>query len=585
MAWGIDDSYFDISGRTQVLPPAVRLRLMEAMGLPPDAGDHPPPVPLRFAGPGRSRALDGRGVVHLEDGSDRSVQDELPADLPAGYHRLSMDGGEEEIRLFVTPRACLLPRRRMAGFSAQLYAARSQRSWGIGDLADLELLLQIMKRDLGLDALLLNPLGAVPPIHPQESSPYSPSSRRFLNPIYLAIEDVPGARESLDLEQLSREGRSLSDRPMIDRDAIYELKIGALRRIWEKTRPVVEADGSLARFASYCALAEIHGPDWRRWPEGLRRHDSNVVAHFCAEHRDRVGFFAWLQALLDRQLAAASTGGVILDLPIGFRSDGADAWEWQDLLALTVSIGAPPDAFNLEGQDWGLPPFIPHKLRAAFYQPFIETLRAMFRRSAGLRIDHVMGLFRLFWVPHGLGAKNGGYVRFQSDELLDILAIESHRAGAFVIGEDLGTVEEGVRETLFERNILSCRLLWFEPVAPEHWPERALGSVTTHDLPMIAGVWNGTDRAPELRERLRDWGQLPDDAPVERAIEAACDLLKRSPSLLRLMQIEDAFASGQRPNVPGTTDRPNWCLPLPAAIEALADSALAKRLGAALATR
>jgi 4-alpha-glucanotransferase len=568
MAWGIDDKYFDISGQTQVLPDAVRLRLMEAMGLGPGAGDHPPPVPLRFIGPGRSRALDGRGKVVLEDGSQISVQGELPADLPFGYHRLIMDGGSEEIRLFVSPRACLLPPKRMTGFSAQLYAARSQRSWGIGDLADLRLLVS-RTREKGLDALLVNPLGAVPPIHPQESSPYSPSSRRYLNPLYLAVEEVPGARESLDLERLSQEGRTLCSRPMIDRDAIYDLKMGALAQIFEKTRPEVHAGESLLRFSSYCALAEIHGADWRRWPEGLRRPDSPAVAHFRNEHRRRIELFAWLQELLDRQLANASSEGVILDLPIGFRSDGADAWEWQDLLALNVSIGAPPDAFARDGQDWGLPPFVPHKLRAAFYQPFIETVRAVIHRAGGLRIDHVMGLFRLFWVPHGLGAKNGGYVRFQSDELLDILAIESHRAGAFVIGEDLGTVEEGVREQLYERNILSCKLLWFEPAKPEHWPERALASVTTHDLPMIAGVWNRLDHAPEQRDRLRDWGGIADDAPVEVAIQAARDLLKRSPCLLTLMQLEDAFASGQRPNVPGTTDRPNWCLPLPGTIEGI----------------
>jgi 4-alpha-glucanotransferase len=304
----------------------------------------------------------------------------------------------------------------------------------------------------------------------------------------------------------------------------------------------------------------------------LRRPDSHAIEIFRKEHQERVDFFAWLQLLSDRQLEAASSKSLILDLPIGFRSDGADAWEWQDLLALDVSIGAPPDAFNAEGQDWGLPPFIPHKLRAAFYQPFIDTLRAGFKRAGGLRIDHVMGLFRLFWVPRGLGAKSGGYVRFQSDEMLDILAIESHRAGSFVIGEDLGTVEPGVREELAERNVLSCKLLWFEPSPPEHWPEKALGSITTHDLPMISGVWSRADQAPEMRARLEERLQIAGDAPVEAAVRAAWDLLKRSPCRVVLMQLEDAFLSGQRPNVPGTIDRPNWCLPLPGKIESLSGS-------------
>ncbi len=550
----------------------VKRRLREAMGLPPDGDGALPTVPLRFVGPGRTRALAGRGRITLEDGAVRSVEGALPDDLPIGYHRLEMDGGGEPIRLFVTPRACVLPARRLSGLAAQLYAARSRRSWGSAILGDLSRLFEVMGRTLGMDTVLANPLCAVPPIHPQESSPYSPSSRRYLNPLYLSITDVPGAREVLDLEALSAKGRALSEARMIDRDAVYSLKMSALEEVW-RTRPrAVEPDASLVRFAVYSTLAEQLGPDWRRWPEGLRRMDTGAVDRVRAEQPGRVDFFAWLQVELDRQLgAAARAGTLILDLPIGFRSDGADAWEWQDLLASGASIGAPPDAFNEEGQDWGLPPFVPHQLRAAFYQPFIQTLRAAFAHAGGLRIDHVMGLFRLYWVPHGADARSGAYVRFQADEMLDILAIESHRAGAFVIGEDLGTVEPGVREVLHDRNVLSCRLLWFEPEAPERWPVRALASITTHDLPTIAGIWTGADPVPELRDRLRDWGGIPDDAPVERAVEAAADLLKRSPSLVVMMQLEDAFLVSERPNVPGTIDRPNWCLALPEPIEALGD--------------
>jgi 4-alpha-glucanotransferase len=575
MTYGIDETW--------KINEAVRRRLLEAMRVNPDAGEQPPLVPLRFVGPGRPRQLDGRGTITLENGAKRRVERELPTDLPIGYHTLEMEGGEAPIRLFVSPRSCVLPQKRTAGFAAQLYAARSEKSWGIGDLGDLGMLLDIMKHDLGLESLLVNPLGAVPPIHPQESSPYSPSSRRYLNPLYLRIEDVPGARESLDLQALDARGRELSGRNVIDRDAIYDLKLSALERIWQQTRPTVTADSSLLRFAIFCALAEQHGANWKAWPEGFRRPDTGAIDLFRSQHQERVDFFAWVQGLLDRQLADnARKGSVILDLPIGFRTDGADAWEWQDLLALDVSIGAPPDWFNEHGQDWGLPPFIPHLLRASGYAPFIQTLRAAFRNAAGLRIDHVMGLFRLYWVPHGSGAKNGGYVRFQSDEMLDILAIESHRANAFVVGEDLGTVEEGVREELFDRNILSCRLLWFEPTQPEKWPTRALASVTTHDLPMIAGAWRGTDGTPELKERLRAWGALEEDADIDRVIETAARLLARSPCLLVLMQLEDVFAVAERPNVPGSGDRPNWCLPLPWRIESLSQGSLANRISLAI---
>ena len=200
--------------------------------------------------------------------------------------------------------------------------------------------------------------------------------------------------------------------------------------------------------------------------------------------------------MADRQRssrARRSEIGVVHDLPIGLDVAGADAWCWQDMMARDVSVGAPADEFNANGQDWGLTPFIPGRLRAAHYRPFIETIRAMLRHAGGLRIDHVMGLFRLFWIPRALGAKGGAYVRTRADELLAIVALESERAQAFIIGEDLGTVEAGVRERLHEQRMLSYRLLYFEPAPPQEFPELALSSVTTHDLPTIAGLWTGAD--------------------------------------------------------------------------------------------
>ena len=211
------------------------------------------------------------------------------------------------------------------------------------------------------------------------------------------------------------------------------------------------------------------------------------------DHRDRA-YHQWLQWLIDEQLGRASAEiRVMHDLPIGVDPGGADAWAWQDVLAQGCSVGAPPDLYNTQGQDWGLPPFIPHKLRACGYEPVVKTLRAVLRHAGALRIDHVMGLFRLFWIPHGMGPQHGTFVRYKAEELLAIVALESHRAGAFVVGEDLGTVEMGVREQLAERNVLSYRLLWFETTPPRDYPPLAMVAVTTHDLPTIAGLWSGED--------------------------------------------------------------------------------------------
>jgi 4-alpha-glucanotransferase len=279
--------------------------------------------------------------------------------------------------------------------------------------------------------------------------------------------------------------------------------------------------------------------------------------------------------LLDEQLASTASLPVVHDLAVGFDPGGADAWAWQDLLALDARIGAPPDDFNPGGQDWGLPPFVPWKLRAARYEPFIQTLRACFRHAGGLRIDHVMGLFRLFWLPADGGA--GGYVRYRADELLDLVALESHRAGAFVVGEDLGTVEDSVRAELHARGVLSYRLKWFESGPPSTYPRHALAAVTTHDLPTIAGVYTGADQqADELRDRVAP-GDTVDGAVVQTYRDLAA-----APSQLLIATLEDAFAVTERPNQPGTVTDTNWSLALPEPIETLEDSPLAIDIAEAL---
>jgi 4-alpha-glucanotransferase len=291
---------------------------------------------------------------------------------------------------------------------------------------------------------------------------------------------------------------------------------------------------------------------------------------------------------------------VMQDLPIGFDTDGADAWAFQDVLAGDISVGAPPDEFNTRGQNWGLPPFIPHLLRDAGYEPFIQTIRACLRHAGGLRIDHVMGLFRLFWIPRDMEPKAGAYVTNAATDLLAIVALESQRAKAVIVGEDLGTVEEDARQQLMARQVLSYRLVWFEKGPPSRFPEQALAAVTTHDLPTVAGLWTGSDLAAqrrlhlspneqgtlEIEARVRQLTGLSDRAPLETVIARLHEALGRTPARIVTATLDEAMIVEERPNMPATSDEwPNWSLALPQPIETLARSRLAKRIAKALSRR
>jgi 4-alpha-glucanotransferase len=609
--FGIDDSYHDARGVKHDLSRATRAALQAAMGVAPETAAPPldEPDAVRVLLPGGDRALGGAADLVLEDGSSRSLDGALPQELPFGYHHLYPRGGGETL-LVVSPGRCHLPDDLRAwGFAAQLYAARSRSSWGIGDLADLARLARWTRR-LGGDVLMVNPLTAPTPVTPIEPSPYYPSSRRYRNPLFLRIEEVPGwAVLPADVrERLTNAGTALNGDRHIDRDAIFRIKQEALEALFagfqgeEGFDWFCSGEGqALTDFATYAALAERHGKDWRRWPAGCSRPDGADIAGFQGSEAARIRFHAWTQWLIDGQLARASRDiAVVHDLPIGLDVAGADAWCWQDLMARDVSVGAPADEFNANGQDWGLTPFIPGRLRAAHYRPFIETIRAMLRHAGGLRIDHVMGLFRLFWIPRALGAKGGAYVRSRADELLAIVALESLRAQAFIIGEDLGTVEAGVRERLAEQRMLSYRLLYFEPAPPREFPELALSSVTTHDLPTIAGLWTGADLTAlkgigldpnedgtrALRDKLRTLGDLEEDASAEAAIEATHRALAQAPSRVLLATLDDAVAVPERPNVPGTVrEWPNWSLALPQPLEEIETMDLPRRIADALARR
>jgi 4-alpha-glucanotransferase len=571
-AWGIDRGFWDAMGRWHDVSGDTLRTIARAMGASDDMVRPPDEHPVWCVRAGHAEFLQSPADLTLEDGTSLRAIEVLPPDLPMGYHRLSpLDGGPETL-LVVSPGRCHLPHgMRTWGWAVQLYAMRSRASWGIGDLADLRRFAE-WSHERGAGLLTVSPLHATSSAFPQQASPYYPSSRRFRNPIHLRVEEVPGAADvGAPLDRLASLGRALNADRHIDRDAVWRIKRDALQLAFSRFKGdpaldafLVEQGESLLQFATYCAIADVHGNSWSEWPDALQRPDSNAVAAFAEEHAESIGFHAWLQWLLDEQLETASVIPLVHDLAVGFDPSGADAWAWSDLLATGLRIGAPPDEFNDAGQDWGLPPFAPWKLRAAGYRPFIDTVRAAFRHAGGLRVDHVMGLFRLFLVTDG----GGTYVRYPASDLLDILALESHRARAIVVGEDLGTVEDSVRHELWVRQVLSYRLLWFEPNPPEEWPTQALGAVTTHDLPTLAGVWTGSDpQAEAMRGRLRERAGVDDDAPLDDVVASTHRALARASCSVVVGTLDDALEVTERPNQPGTTVETNWSTALPVPLE------------------
>ncbi|HET9731539.1 MAG TPA: 4-alpha-glucanotransferase [Acidimicrobiales bacterium] len=609
-AWGIDPGYHDVTGRWHDADHDAVEAVLDVMG----AGSAPPPGTSGddrawVVTGGESAWVPGGGEVTLEDGTVVGVGDRLPEDLPIGYHVLERSEGAR-VTLIVAPGRCHLPEDLCTwGPAIQLPAARSRHSWGMGDIADLELTAR-WAAERGAGMALLNPLHASLPGVPQQASPYFASSRCFRNPLYIDVEAVPGAAGTEEVERAAAAGRALNAEPHVDRDAIHALKMDALQAIWDTHHgrpPGVEdfdrflADGgaALSGYATFCALSEVHGRGWGQWPEGFRRPDGPAVAAFAREHNDRVRFHSWLQWLVDRQLAEASRVlGLVQDLAIGADPAGADAWLWQDTLALGVRVGAPPDEFNTQGQDWGFPPFDPWRLREAAFGPFVSVVRSVLAHAAGMRVDHVAGLFRLYWIPPGFGSADGVYVRYPWREMLAIVALESHRAGAWVVGEDLGTVEDEVRDELGHRRVLSTKLFWFEPTAPEHYPRQSFAAVTTHDLPTVAGAWTGSDLAEQqelgvdpnveaaegLRRRMRDWTGLPEDATAAQAVARVYDALGHSEAAVVVATMEDLMTVERRPNLPGTTDdqRDNWSVALPRPVEELEGDPVAESVARSL---
>ncbi|HVU85992.1 MAG TPA: 4-alpha-glucanotransferase [Pirellulales bacterium] len=603
---GIAHQFEDAFGVLRVTSRATRDAIRHAMHADTEPGPEPR---VRVLDRRRRAALAvGAGELRLEDGTTLTIENRLPADVPFGYHDFLPRGAQEPIRLIVSPGQCPAPPDRIWGWAAQLYAVRSQTSWGMGDMADLRVLAG-WARQLGAGFVLVNPLPAVDPVVPQEPSPYYPTSRRFRNPLYIHIEDVPGAQQlGDDLARLAKAGRALSQTSRIERDKVFVAKQQALEKIWQSFRGAPAFDdfrrqwgAPLRQFATFCTLVEKLGADWSRWPAEYACPEAPAVARFETENLRRVEYHEWLQWLMDVQLAAANrTLPIVQDMPIGIATRGADAWTWQNVLADGVAVGAPPDMYNTQGQNWGIPPWAPRLLKQARYEPFIQTIRALLRHAGGLRIDHVMGLFRLFWIPRGKPPVEGTYVEYPAEDLLNIVALESHRSGAFVVGEDLGTVGKNVRRMLADARILSNRLLWFESHPPSEYPRLALAAVTTHDLPTIAGLWTGSDLAAQealdlrpnveattaIRDRLREMTGLSETASAPDVVRATYRLLAGAPSRIVTATLEDALAVEKRPNMPATIDEwPNWRIPLPQPLETLLESPLARDIAAALSGR
>ncbi|MET7699354.1 4-alpha-glucanotransferase, partial [Streptomyces sp. NPDC005485] len=579
--------------------------------------------------------------IETEQGETRASAEQLPL----GVHALratAPDGRTADVHLVVAPARLPTPAGRTYGLLVQLYSLLSQRSWGMGDLGDLAELTAWAGRALGAGFVQVNPLHAAVPGAPTDPSPYRPSSRRFPDPVHLRVEDIPEfayADERDRLRTLLERAAGLRESvlrkgALIDRDAVWELKREAL----ELVRAVPLGPGRLAAYADFLAeegqaledhatwyaLAEVHGSDWQQWPAALRDPRSPETARARSELMDRVDFHSRLAWLTDAQLAAAQRSardagmpvGLVHDLAVGVHPGGADAWAQQEYFAAGMSVGAPPDAFNSRGQDWGLPPWRPDRLADSGYAPYRRLLCALFRYAGALRIDHVMGLFRLWWIPQGEQPTQGTYVRHDAEAMLAILALEAARAGALVIGEDLGTVEPGVRETLHEHGVLGTSVLWFErdwegdglPLPPERWRADCLATATTHDLPSTAsrltgdhvelraalGLLTGTldeERAAASAEAgewlalLTRLGLLPGAsggvcAETEEAeIQAVHRFLLRTPARMIGVWLPDTVGDRRPQNLPGTWDQyPNWRLPVadaegrPVTLEELAAS-------------
>lgn len=578
----------------------------------------------------------GDDSVRLVDGRPR-VRCRLPIALDpvlaTGYHRLELPRLGAICTVIAAPTRCHIPPvladgGRCFGIAVQLYGLRSRRNWGIGDFTDLAELARSVARGGG--ALIgVNPLHARHLVHPAEASPYAPSSRLMIDPLYLDVEAIADFAHCAPAQTLvasdAFQARIAAARatPLVDHAAVTALKLPVLsllhasfrarrRAALEATRSAafdafVAAGGAdLAAFARFEALrlsrAALDGiaHPWRSWPIDWQQQDSAALREFARSHANDIEFQLYLQWQADAQLAHATASaraagmqiGLYRDLAVGAADDGAETWTNGALVAAGASVGAPPDLLNRQGQDWGLPPWNPRELAARAYVPFAHLIGANMRHAGALRIDHVMALTRLFWIPAGKQGESGAYVRQAFDALTGVLALESVRHTCLVIGEDLGSVPEGLREALADRGLLSYRVLIFERhwagdghfKRPHEYPHQALATVVTHDMPTIADYWAGGDiprrealglfPSPDLaaaeaarrvdeRERLlallEELGLRPAAADDTNVTQALHGVIAESQAMLAVIQFDDVAGEVEPVNIPGTYhEYPNW---------------------------
>ncbi|VWX55505.1 4-alpha-glucanotransferase [Burkholderiales bacterium 8X] len=627
-----------------------------------DGSSHAGTVDLQSAPEVSRRIVDGQAW------SERKPW--IGLQLPAGYHRLRIDGLDGETLLIVAPDRCYRPPAtqdgaKVWGPAVQLYALRSGRNWGIGDFTDLSQLVGLMA-ERGADIVGLNPLHALFPHNPAHASPYSPSSRQQLNVLYIDVEAIDEfehcepARRLVRSPEFQARLAQLRSAELVDYVGVAAAKFEVLELLFAHFQErhlsgeggsavdalgrrfedfVVQGGESLRRHALYEALqAHLHAEDssiwgWQVWPEGFRQPESAAVQAFGREHADRVRFYQYLQWQAARQLGLAAERckvvgmgvGLYVDVAVSVDRAGSDAWSAQECFASEASVGAPPDEFNPNGQGWGLPPLRPDRLRETHYRFFVDTLRANMSGAGAVRIDHVMGLMRLFWIPPGQTARDGAYVHYAVQEMLSIVALESQRNRCMVIGEDLGTVADEMRKALTDFDVLSYRLFYFERrpdggfIAPQDYPPAALVSVSTHDLATLHGWWASRDlhlrlelglfpNAEVFEKQLLDRAQervrllfalqqaglltaleVAEEAGGQvlsaRAVRAVHAFLASAPSAVMMVQMEDLLGVVEQANMPATTDeQPNWKRKLPVELGQLANNEVLESVSEVLAT-
>jgi 4-alpha-glucanotransferase len=628
--FGIEPEYVDVYGQRQVVAPEAIERILRIMrtenGLAAPSpypsvvvARHGHPARLDLAGldpgtPVLCDIADAQGSVAHCDGPASDCR--LPDTLPIGSYLVRAwfpgEAGIEErrIRLLVAPERTYQgddPEARMWALAVQLYGVRSHRNWGHGDFTDLATLIDLAG-DLGASGIGLNPLHALFDDRPENASPYAPNSRLFLNPLYIdveSIEEFPG----LDAAGM-QEVDALRNAERVDYSGVARAKLAGLRLAYARFRISAsperredfhrfkdERGEALVRFASFEVLHRRFPRAWWTWPEPWHTPSDADLAALRDTDGEAVGFFEFVQWVADRQLAACRDKakacgmplGLYLDVAVGVDAAGADAWGSQHAILHGLSVGAPPDEFNLEGQNWGIATFHPSGLLAETFEPFRCTIAAAMRHAGAIRIDHVLGLNRLFLVPHGASSREGAYFRFPLEALLAVVAQESVQRRCIVIGEDLGTVPEDLRGKLAEWGLWSYRVMLFERypgglfIAPDLYPSMALATFTTHDLPTYAGWRSGHDFA--VRQAL----SMPSseaEADRRRSLEAlrgalthagtgdaedfasVARYLAATPSRLVVISIEDVLGVIDQPNLPGTVDEhPNWRQRLPLPLE------------------